>query len=238
MLLRNRTERNVVFQCFILIFLVLNLSSLQDALAQQKYQNRWPKTAESLTVFQPGDAVRITIWDLSTTQQTKWNINFNRNYPIDSEGFVILPLIGEIKVKGLTAFELIQRLEKEYEAYLERPYVYVRPLIRVTMQGAFNSPGSYYIDPASSLWELVRIAGGPTRGCDLNKMWVERGGEVVIKKLLDGFERGESLEEIGIESGDQIIAPQRGGINFMIVIQVINLFASLALLYLRLKRGW
>jgi protein involved in polysaccharide export with SLBB domain len=146
-------------------------------------------------------------------------------------------LIGEIRVKGLTVYELMQTLEENLKAYLRNPYVSVRPLIRVVLQGAFNRPGSYRVDPQSSLWDLVALAGGPTANCNLEKMWAERGGKTIIKKLLTAFEKGYSLEEVGIESGDQIIAPVRRGLDLNFLIGLINLLASVVLLYLRLRTG-
>ena len=150
-----------------------------------------------------------------------------------------MPILGEIRIKGLTQYELMQLLEEKLKAYLRNPYVYVRPLIRVTMQGSFNHPGSYRVDPSSSLWDLVKLAGGPRSDCDLRKIEVERGGKVVIKNLLQSFEDGYSLEEVGIESGDQIMVPQRGTMNLGVLLGMINLVASIVLLYLRLRyRTW
>jgi protein involved in polysaccharide export with SLBB domain len=196
---------------------------------------RWSNSAKSLTIFQPGDAVRIRVWQLYEEQNK--NVNLNGDYPINHAGFIIMPLIGEIKVRGLTVYELMDALTEKLKQYLTTPYVEVHPLIRLTMQGAFNRPGSYRVDPSSSLWDLVAEAGGPAANCNLKKMVVERGGKPVIKDLLKSFENGYSLEEVGIESGDQIIASARGTMDLGTLLVVVNLFASLFLLYLRLRLG-
>ncbi|MBN2102759.1 polysaccharide biosynthesis/export family protein [bacterium] len=205
------------------------------AIAQKKKTYQWTKTAGSLTVFQPGDAIRIHVWELYEDDQK--NPNLSADYPIHQDGSIIIPLIGQIMVKGLTVHELQKLLEEKLKAYLRNPYVMIRPLIRVTMQGAFNRPGSYRVDPSHSLWDLVAAAGGPRADCDLRKIWVERGGQVVIDELLRSFEKGYSLEEVGIETGDQIIAPRRSGLNLNVIIGIVNLVASIVLLYLRLRRG-
>jgi polysaccharide export outer membrane protein len=159
------------------------------------------------------------------------------DYPINPEGFIIMPIIGEVRVKGMTVYEVMQALEERLKAYLKNVYIYVRPLIRLTLQGAFNRPGSYRADPQSSLWNLVAQADGPARDCDLRRLNVERGGKVVLDNLLNSFEKGFSLEEVGIESGDQIVAPFRRGLDIRLIMIMVNLFASIALLYLRLKTG-
>ncbi len=223
-----------VFQ-YVILFLCLGPLLFPVISAAQTGGSYRSKSVKSLTIFQPGDAVRIQIWELY--QEAQSNVNLSGDYPIDPEGYIIMPLMGEIKVRGLTVYELAQTLQEKLKAYVRNPYVLARPLIRLTMQGAFNRPGSYLVDPASSYWTLVAQAGGPSANCDLKGMSVERGGQVIIKKLLDSFERGISLEEIGIESGDQIIAPSRSTIDLGMLISVINLLASVVLLYLRLRTG-
>jgi len=227
----------LILQCVIVVFLGSLFLFTLKSFGQDQFDMNWRNSVKSLTIFQPGDAVRIRVWELY--QGGNRNLNLNGDYPIDTEGIIIMPIIGEIRVKGLTQYELMQLLEEKLKAYLRNPYVYVRPLIRITMQGAFNRPGSYRVDPSSSLWDLVRQAGGPRSDCDLRKIEVERGGKVVIKDLLKSFEEGFSLEDVGIQSGDQIKVPQRGTMNLGVLLSMINLVASIVLLYLRLRyRTW
>ena len=233
--MRIRSMFSVVFQCVIVVFMLSSILFFRNSAAQDVMENKWSKSAKSLTIFQPGDAVRIQIWELYLDDER--NLNISADYPINPEGFIIMPLIGEVRVKGMTVFELMQSLEEKYAAYLRNLYIYITPLIRITMQGAFNQPGAYRIPPTSSFWDLVAAAGGPTANCDLPRMYVERGGKTVFEKLLYSFERGYSLEEIGIESGDQVIAPGRRGFNFMFFIHLFNLLTSITLLYLRMKSG-
>ena len=231
----HRSRYDVIIR-FIIVLFLLNLLSAQFCFSQSFNTTEWRrKTAKSLTTFQPGDAVRIQIWELFEDERR--NVNLSRDYPINPDGYIVMPYIGELRVKDLTVYELMQILEEKFSEYLKNPYVYVRPLIRVTMQGAFNRPGSYRTDPSSSLWDLVALAGGPRQDCDLKRMNVERGGKVSIKKLLFAFEEGHSLEDVGIESGDQIIVPRRRSLDLGIILSLVNLATGLALLYLRLRFG-
>lgn len=221
-------------QCVVLLFLLCVITVFaQKNKTIESYQ--WSKTAGSLTLFQPGDAVQINVWELS--EGDRQNQSLSNVYPILQDGSIIMPLVGPIMVKGLTVYELNQQVEEKLKAYLRQPYVMVHPLIRVTMQGAFNHPGSYRVDPSQSLWDLVAAAGGPRADCNLRKMWVERGGRVVNKELLRSFEKGYSLEEVGIETGDQIIAPHRTELQIGLIIGIVNLVASVVLLYLRIRSG-
>lgn len=224
----------LVFQYF-MIFVFLLGSPFTGYVLGQYTPTLRSKSAKSLTIFQPGDAVRIQIWELY--EENQQNFNLGNDFPIDPEGYIVMPLLGEIRVRGLTVFELSQLIQEKLKEFMKSPYVLVRPLIRVTMHGAFGNPGSYLVDPASSLWTMVAAAGGPGAGCDLKRLYVERGGKTVINKLLDAFEKGVSLEEVGIESGDQIVAPTRSNFDLGMVIGIINLLASFMLLYLRLSTG-
>jgi len=232
MALSKRHVLSVVFKE--LILMAAGITLVSGVVWGQTPTSFRTKSAKSLTIFQPGDAVRIQIFELYEENR---NVNLTNDYPIDTEGYIIMPLLGEIKVRGLTVFELQQLVQEKLRMYMKNPYVLVRPLIRLTMQGAFSRPGSYMVDPAGSYWGLVAMAGGPSWNCDLKKMSVERGGDVVIKRLLDSFERGTSIEEIGIESGDQIHAPTRSILDIGTLIGLMNLLASMLLLYLRLRTG-
>ncbi|MCK5146644.1 polysaccharide biosynthesis/export family protein [bacterium] len=194
---------------------------------------QWSKSVRSLTVFKPGDAVRIQILELY--RQERRDLFLSGDYPINPEGYIVMPLIGEVKVKGYTIFEVMQNLRDRLAEHLQNPYVYVRPLIRIVVQGAFLKPGAYHVDPASSLWSVIELAGGPGKRCDMTKMHVNRGGKIVIPEVLKAFEKGISLEEVGIESGDQIIGVDRGGISITFLMTVVNVFTTVVLLYLRLK---
>lgn len=237
MVVFNGNRKWIVFNCLMLCFILFGGQFSTLLFAQLTTNNPWSNTAKQLTIFRPGDAVRIQVLKLDL-EETENEI-LSGDYPINPRGYIVMPIIGEVRVSGLTEVELTQTLQKEFEVYLKNLYVSVRPLIRVTMQGAFQRPGAYRVDPSNSLWDLVAIAGGPAGNCDLKDMWVERGGKVVMKKnLLDDFEKGRSLEDVGIESGDQIIVPARGNMDFWVYINIINLLTSIVILYLRLRAGW
>jgi len=163
--------------------------------------------------FYPGDAVRITVIEISRSSE-RGTLNLSGDYKINSLGYIMLPLIGNVKVIGHDRISLAKHLVELYSPYLKEPYITTMPLIRVTLMGAFNKPGSYRISPESSLWELIEMAEGPKENCDLNSMRVERSGKIVMENLLDQFERGHSLGDIGIRSGDQIFAKGKSNFGF------------------------
>lgn len=92
--------------------------------------------------------------------------NNNKGYLVEVDGTINFPLLGKIKVAGLTRRQvtgLIQeRLEKE--GYIKDPIVMVRFLnFRVSILGEVNRPGTYNITSERiTLFEALSMAGDLT----------------------------------------------------------------------------
>jgi len=189
-----------------------------------------------LTTFRPGDAIRMQVWQPWKITEGKAEIlDLNGDYPINSQGYTLLPLVGEVKVIGLNQNSLTKRLQEKYSPFIKDPFIMVTPLVRVTLQGAVNRPGAYLIPPTSSLWELVEMANGPSGNANLEKMQSERGGRIVNKNLLRSFEKGYSLQEIGVLSGDQILVPARRSFGYRDALSLATFGMQVALFYLRVS---
>ncbi len=193
---------------------------------------------ETYPVFGPGDGVKIQVWEnWQAGTESSLIRQFSGEYAIDGNGYIVLPIVGKMKVSGYTTQGLEEALKEKLSVYAKEPIVMVTPLIRVTLMGAFRRPGAYRIAPDRSLWELIEKAGGVSDDCEIDKMWVERGGQVVVKGLLNAFERGYSLQDIGVRSGDLIKAPSRRKIKFKDIIQISSWITSYIILYFQIQRG-
>jgi polysaccharide export outer membrane protein len=182
--------------------------------------------------FKKGDALRLMIWQPYRISDGKnQSLDINGDYPIDSRGYVFFPIIGEVKVVGSTITTLADELKEKLSAYFQEPVVVVEPLIRVTLIGAFRRPGTYLISPEASLWELVDLGGGPDEKSNLKKMAVERGGKVIKKNILGGFERAYSLQEMGIMSGDQVVMPAQKPFRVRDAFEIVRFGITLLNLY-------
>jgi protein involved in polysaccharide export with SLBB domain len=235
------------WRCFWLFLLTCGFSHLAalSLLAQTKsnskglevYTSSRKTTDLSLgtSEFAPGDGVRLKVWrDISVADQGGvQNLGLNDDFVIDSRGYISLPIIGEMRAVGHTRRSLARAIEDSLSIRAVR--VMCSPLIRVTLLGAVNKPGSYLIEPKESLWGLINEAGGPSNNADVRKIYVERSGKVIVKNLLQGFEQAHALEQIGIRSGDQVYVPGRAGFNFRTVVDYATLTASFVVLYFQLK---
>jgi polysaccharide export outer membrane protein len=89
-----------------------------------------------------------------------------QNYLVDAQGMLTFPVIGTLKVAGLTKTQLAEALRKKmYPQYLnEDPIVLIRfGNFRVSVLGEVNRPGTYPIDNERvSILEALALAGDMT----------------------------------------------------------------------------
>ena len=85
-------------------------------------------------------------------------------YLVSPDGEINFPVLGKIKVEGLTRTEIQAKLEKEIEVYIKDPIVDVRIVnFRITVLGEVGSPGRIDIqDGRVSMPELIAMAGDIT----------------------------------------------------------------------------
>ena len=224
----KKIRRAIYKNIFVAVVIALSLNLLTTAvLASPKYSKK--------NEFFPGDALTIELIDIYKKGEGG-ALDISGTYTIDSRGNIMLPLVGAYKVIGHNRFALAEKLTEVYKPYFTEPYITITPLIRLTLMGPFFRPGSYRLSPESSLWEAIEMAGGPRENCDLNSIQVKRNDEIVIEDLLASFEKGYSLEDIGIKSGDQIIAAVQNEFGMRQVFEYLKFGMSLASFYLLVLR--
>lgn len=95
---------------------------------------------------------------------------------VDEKGEVIYPVIGPVKVGGLSIFEAQTLLQKHADEFLESPKVSVRIVnFRVTVLGEVKREGQIPIaNNRASMIEVLGIAGGLAEMADRSKIKVLR----------------------------------------------------------------
>ena len=91
--------------------------------------------------------------------------SLNRTLRVNGQGDIDMPLVGTVKVAGLTTQEIEKRLSDLYNAnYLVNPQITVEVKEyrhqRVAVTGAVMKPGSYELIGPRSLLEVLAMAGG------------------------------------------------------------------------------
>jgi polysaccharide export outer membrane protein len=173
---------------------------------------------EEIKVFEKKPEYRVGIDDVLSI--LVWN-HPDLSAPeviVRKDGMVSLPLIGNVKVQGLTVPEIERTLKSELSRFLTRPQVTVNPKEmnsqRVFLVGSIKKPGV----SSGPLLPIYLLKGGNTLleaisdvefypESDLMAAYVSRGDTIIpvdIKALLMG---GDLRQNILLEPGDRIVVP-------------------------------
>ncbi|HET7233299.1 MAG TPA: polysaccharide biosynthesis/export family protein [Longimicrobium sp.] len=183
------------FSLVLLLSLVLPLA--QGAAAQGGQPPAQGVQAQQSAFLRPGDAIRVQIWregDLSG------------EFPVNVNGMVTLPLLGELKLTDVPTDSLRDFLLEKYRVHLRNPSINITPLRRVNVLGEVQRPGMYAVDPTISLAGVVALAGGTTPDGDLNRIQIVREGAVIQERV----GAAQTLTAADIRSGDQVMVERRG----------------------------
>lgn len=133
---------------------------------------------------------------------------------VASDGTVQLPLIGDVRVSGMTVRSAREIIRKRYDAdYLVDPQVYLNVINyaqrKFTVLGQVAKPGTYEFPGGDSLslLQAIGMAGGFTRTADRGKVIVKRpakGGTEETLKLNAKKMAAEGKGVFNIAPGDVI----------------------------------
>ena len=118
-----------------------------------------------------GDRVRVVVFG---------NQSLGGEFTIAGSGFIALPLIGEVDVRGLTSTQLQQRIAaKLLDGYLQDPKVAVEILSTrpFYILGEVNKPGQYPFDNGLTVLGAVAQAGGFTYRAKTKEALIKHAGE-------------------------------------------------------------
>jgi hypothetical protein len=137
--------------------------------------------------------------------------------------------LPDVSLRGVLRSELDERMSSHVARFLRGVSVRTGVFTRVAVLGAVRSPGYYYISPDRPVSDLVMLAGGPTGDSNLNEVEVTRGTTLVVRpkdsrRLL---KEGRTLEELDVQSGDEVRIPTKKRVNWQLVIQSFFIISSL-----------
>jgi polysaccharide biosynthesis/export protein len=120
-------------------------------------------------------------------------------YQVDSNGDIVLPLIGKIAVKGLSLIGCEEAIAIKAKEFLKEFTVKVRLLnFRITVMGEVNKPGVYFnYNNIFTVMDGISMAGGITNYADLRKVLLVRTTPEGTKTLYIDLSSKESLSSAG-----------------------------------------
>lgn len=134
------------------------------------------------------------IFNLSSPQNgafTSPSSLFLEGYTIDSNGKIILPIIGEVLVKNLTIEEAQQLIQTHANKFLNKSTVIVKlTSFKVTVLGEVKNPGYLYVyNNQATLLEVLGMAGDLTPFANRKNVKLIRqvptGSQLVLLDLSD-----------------------------------------------------
>lgn len=140
---------------------------------------------------------------------------------VSQDGKIILPLIGDISVKGFTPYKLGQELENVFKKYITDPKVNVTVKTfasrRVYITGQISRSGDYAYQDGLKFFELVSKSGDFTDKANISqiKLYRGKGGERQIFTI-DADKLKKEGKDILLQSGDTIDIPKITGDIFLL----------------------
>src|SRR5436305_2360619 len=143
--------------------------------------------------------------------------------PVSREGFILIPQVGQVFVSNLTLDQLrdvlFARLGRVYSGVRRGANASTRFDISVAnvranqvyVVGEVTQPGAYQISSLGTALTALYAAGGITERANMRDIVVQRAGKTVATlDLYDYLLRGETRNDIRLETGDVIFVPVHG----------------------------
>jgi polysaccharide export outer membrane protein len=159
-------------------------------------------------VIGPEDMLQISVWgspELSVQQ-----------LPVRPDGMISVPLLGDIKVDGMTPDQLKAYLEKEYLKYIKAPNVSVIVTAINSFKvfvvgggvaaGSASSSGAIILRSNTTLLQLLAQLGS-LQGADLKSAYVLRSGTKLPVNFMKLINNGDISQDIDLHRGDVIFIP-------------------------------
>lgn len=161
---------------------------------------RQDTTASATLALRPGDVIKIQVWG---------HEELSGDFPIDENYNLLFPVVGEMNVRQMSVTQLRERVRQDLSQLFTQPFVTIVPLFRVAVLGEVVRPGLYSVDPTMTVFDLLALAGGPTRSAREREMRLIRSGDQIQVSIEPSAIARATLRELGIRSGDQLIVPRQ-----------------------------
>ncbi|URR36432.1 polysaccharide export protein [Thermosynechococcus sp. HN-54] len=189
-----------------------------------------------------GDVLFIEVVNLPST------VTNQRQFSVNLDGSLTLPLAGRVMVGGLTLPQAEQVILKAYSKVMRFPAVTVtlqtpRPM-KILVAGEVTRPGSYIVPFTSvstsapgiglsggltwpRLSQVLAQSGGITQEADIRNIEVRRqlgNGQTAVTRinLWEMIQSGEANQDITLRSDDVIVVPKAKEINAAEAVRVAS----------------
>lgn len=163
-----------------------------------------PVLQEKPYIIGASDLLDISVWGEQA---------LSRQVSVRTDGYISLPLVGDITAVGKTPSQLQKNIEISLTKFIKDPrcaVIVIEPRSkRFYVEGQVNHPGFFLLDRDLNLTQAISLAGGFAQ-------WADKGN-IVILRSEDGKQRRITADygrimrgkdtNILIQPGDTIIVP-------------------------------
>jgi polysaccharide export outer membrane protein len=164
-----------------------------------------PPSAGSQFILGAADVIHVNVWK---------NLELSQTVTIGPDGFVSLPLLGDVHVAGMTANELGQKLVVKLNNFVVNPQVTVSVVdIRsrqVYVLGQVSKPGGYPLIAPVNVLQLIALAGGLSNYANRKEITILRPRSGGTQKIIFNYNnavRGNGKQNIDLQPGDTVVVP-------------------------------
>jgi polysaccharide export outer membrane protein len=178
---------------FLVVFLLFSCASRKDVVYYQGVDGMAPqeKSNSYEIKIQPDDLLMIVVSAEDPESVAAFNLGSTsgssgasgqqsaQSYMVDSSGNIEFPILGTLKVGGLSRSELLGLLQQKIRVYVKNPIINLRITnFKVAVQGEVASPGVYPISSDRvTLIEALSMAGDLTLFGKRNNILIIRENE-------------------------------------------------------------
>src|SRR5512134_826016 len=150
-------------------------------------------------------------------------------FSVDGARQLTLPGVGPVSLQGVLRSELEDRMRQEIARIVRQPVVRTRALVRIGVVGAVRQPGFHWVPADGQVPDPITAAGGYTPSANQPDQRIERGGEAILAgEALDrALQTGQTLDQAGLQSGDQYVIPEKGGGKTYEIVRTVALLLTI-----------
>jgi len=203
---------------------LVGASMAQDQPVSAPESQREPKAAQveyppAGYRIQTEDVMKITVWG---------EPNLSAEQVVDPEGYINMPLLGQLHVEGLALSELTDKLKEGLNEYLVEPKVQVAMMQfrkpKVHVLGQVNRPGLHEFKIGDKVMEAIAKAGSFTEAAHLEgaKLTHSDSEESLPLDLRKLFYEGDMSKNLVLQDGDTIYIPEDTTNKYFVLGQVLR----------------
>ncbi len=130
---------------------------------------------------------------------------------VDVNGTIQLPLIGSIKVAGLSLQQARDRIQDSFKQYLREPSVVVEILEYrshpLYLLGQFKVSGTQYMDRPLNLLQGLALGNGLDATANLRGARLLRDKKILAVDIYSLLHEGDQRQNVWLQPGDTIYVP-------------------------------